>query len=170
MPFVSGKQAFLEILKDEGVSVMFGNPVTTELRSWTGSRASPPSITSVALSGGRPRSRWRTGTAAGETVGLAPAVKVHHRPRPRQSDGHASTTPGSRAPPCSSTAGPARPVAMVTTELRSSGRSFPPVRSLRQVVDGWRGGWFRGSSGARARPALAHPTGPGLRSRSRSTS
>src|SRR5207244_9775069 len=31
MPFVSGKQAFLEILKDEGVSVMFGNPGTTEL-------------------------------------------------------------------------------------------------------------------------------------------
>jgi benzoylformate decarboxylase len=31
MPFVSGKQAFLEILKQEGVSVMFGNPGTTEL-------------------------------------------------------------------------------------------------------------------------------------------
>jgi benzoylformate decarboxylase len=31
MPFISGKQAFLEILKSEGVSVMFGNPGTTEL-------------------------------------------------------------------------------------------------------------------------------------------
>ena len=31
MPFISGKQAFLEILHDEGVSVMFGNPGTTEL-------------------------------------------------------------------------------------------------------------------------------------------
>src|SRR6266478_1217540 len=31
MPYISGKQAFLEILKDEGVSVMFGNPGTTEL-------------------------------------------------------------------------------------------------------------------------------------------
>jgi benzoylformate decarboxylase len=31
MPFVSGKQAFLEILKTEGVTVMFGNPGTTEL-------------------------------------------------------------------------------------------------------------------------------------------
>jgi benzoylformate decarboxylase len=31
MPFLSGKQAFLEILKQEGVSVMFGNPGTTEL-------------------------------------------------------------------------------------------------------------------------------------------
>ncbi len=31
MPFVPGKQAFLEILKEEGVTVMFGNPGTTEL-------------------------------------------------------------------------------------------------------------------------------------------
>jgi benzoylformate decarboxylase len=31
MPFISGKQAFLQILRDEGVSVMFGNPGTTEL-------------------------------------------------------------------------------------------------------------------------------------------
>ncbi|MBI1845881.1 MAG: thiamine pyrophosphate-binding protein [Candidatus Rokubacteria bacterium] len=31
MPFTSGKQAFLEILRQEGVSVMFGNPGTTEL-------------------------------------------------------------------------------------------------------------------------------------------
>jgi benzoylformate decarboxylase len=31
MPLVPGKQAFLEILKQEGVSVMFGNPGTTEL-------------------------------------------------------------------------------------------------------------------------------------------
>src|SRR5437867_5453325 len=31
MPFTSGKQAFLEILKQEGVEVMFGNPGTTEL-------------------------------------------------------------------------------------------------------------------------------------------
>jgi benzoylformate decarboxylase len=31
MPFIAGKQAFLEILKREGVSVMFGNPGTTEL-------------------------------------------------------------------------------------------------------------------------------------------
>src|SRR3989441_3474460 len=31
MPLTSGKQAFLEILAQEGVSVMFGNPGTTEL-------------------------------------------------------------------------------------------------------------------------------------------
>jgi benzoylformate decarboxylase len=31
MPFVSGKQAFLEILKQEGVEYIFGNPGTTEL-------------------------------------------------------------------------------------------------------------------------------------------
>src|SRR5216110_3367606 len=31
MPYISGKQAFLQILRQEGVSVMFGNPGTTEL-------------------------------------------------------------------------------------------------------------------------------------------
>ena len=31
MPFLSGKQAFLEILKSEGVSHMFGTPGTTPL-------------------------------------------------------------------------------------------------------------------------------------------
>jgi benzoylformate decarboxylase len=31
MPYISGKQAFLDILRQEGVSVMFGNPGTTEL-------------------------------------------------------------------------------------------------------------------------------------------
>jgi len=31
MPYLAGKQAFLELLKQEGVSVMFGNPGTTEL-------------------------------------------------------------------------------------------------------------------------------------------
>src|SRR5262249_4438244 len=31
MPYISGQQAFPHILRDEGVSVMFGNPGTTEL-------------------------------------------------------------------------------------------------------------------------------------------
>src|SRR5947208_594510 len=31
MAYISGKQAFLQILRQEGVSVMFGNPGTTEL-------------------------------------------------------------------------------------------------------------------------------------------
>jgi benzoylformate decarboxylase len=31
MPFIAGKQAFLEILKQEGVEFLFGNPGTTEL-------------------------------------------------------------------------------------------------------------------------------------------
>ena len=31
MAYITGKQAFLQILKQEGVSVMFGNPGTTEL-------------------------------------------------------------------------------------------------------------------------------------------
>src|SRR5438445_248030 len=36
MPYISGKQAFLELLKQEGVSVMFGNPGTTALTHPTG--------------------------------------------------------------------------------------------------------------------------------------
>src|SRR2546430_18264 len=36
MPYISGKQAFLALLKQEGVSVMFGNPGTTELPHPTG--------------------------------------------------------------------------------------------------------------------------------------
>src|SRR5439155_1020827 len=31
MAYITGKQAFLQILKQEGVSIMFGNPGTTEL-------------------------------------------------------------------------------------------------------------------------------------------
>ena len=31
MPAMSGKRAFLELLKQEGVTMMFGNPGTTEL-------------------------------------------------------------------------------------------------------------------------------------------
>ena len=31
MPVISGKRAFLELLKQEGVGVLFGNPGTTEL-------------------------------------------------------------------------------------------------------------------------------------------
>jgi thiamine pyrophosphate-dependent acetolactate synthase large subunit-like protein len=34
MAYITGKQAFLQILKPEGGSVVFGNPGTTEL-AWT---------------------------------------------------------------------------------------------------------------------------------------
>jgi len=43
MPYIVGKQAFLQILKQEGVSVMFGNPGTTELPLMDG-LAREPSI------------------------------------------------------------------------------------------------------------------------------
>jgi len=43
MAYISGKRAFLEILKHEGVSVMFGNPGTTELPLMDG-LAREPSI------------------------------------------------------------------------------------------------------------------------------
>jgi benzoylformate decarboxylase len=41
MPYIAGKQAFLEILKQEGVSVMFGNPGTTELPLMDGLARAP---------------------------------------------------------------------------------------------------------------------------------
>jgi benzoylformate decarboxylase len=31
MPTITGKRAFLELLKQEGVEILFGNPGTTEL-------------------------------------------------------------------------------------------------------------------------------------------
>jgi benzoylformate decarboxylase len=43
MPFLSGKQAFLQILKQEGVECMFGNPGTTELPLMDG-RAREPGV------------------------------------------------------------------------------------------------------------------------------
>ena len=43
MSYIAGKQAFLEILKREGVSLMFGNPGTTELPLMDG-LAREPSI------------------------------------------------------------------------------------------------------------------------------
>jgi benzoylformate decarboxylase len=43
MPYIAGKQAFLQILKQEGVSLMFGNPGTTELPLMDG-LAREPSI------------------------------------------------------------------------------------------------------------------------------
>src|ERR1051325_4409602 len=41
MAFLSGKQAFLQILKQEGVEFMFGNPGTTELPLMDGLARSP---------------------------------------------------------------------------------------------------------------------------------
>src|SRR2546428_10467933 len=41
MAYISGKQAFLQILRQEGVSVMFGNPGTTELPLMVGLAREP---------------------------------------------------------------------------------------------------------------------------------
>src|SRR5437879_13553491 len=49
MPYLSGKQAFLELLKQEGVSVMFGNPGTTELPLMDGLAREPGSHYVLAL-------------------------------------------------------------------------------------------------------------------------
>src|SRR2546429_6108728 len=56
MPYISGKQAFLALLKQEGVSVMFGNPGTTELPLMDGLAREPGIHYVLALqeAGGHP--------------------------------------------------------------------------------------------------------------------
>ena len=46
MPLTSGKRAFLDVLKQEGVQYMFGNPGTTELPLMDG-LAEEPALTYV---------------------------------------------------------------------------------------------------------------------------
>jgi benzoylformate decarboxylase len=49
MAYLSGKQAFLQILRQEGVSVMFGNPGTTELPLMDGLAREPGTRYVLAL-------------------------------------------------------------------------------------------------------------------------
>ena len=77
MSFLSGKQAFLQILKQEGVTVMFGNPGTTELPLWTGSRASPASATCWRC---RRRSAIAMADGYAQASGRLGAVNVHISP------------------------------------------------------------------------------------------
>src|ERR687891_1567959 len=77
MPFISGKQAFLQILRDEGVSVMFGNPGTTELPLMDG-LARQPDIRYVLALQEAPAIAMTDGYAQA-SGGLA-AVNVHVSP------------------------------------------------------------------------------------------
>jgi benzoylformate decarboxylase len=79
MSYVAGKQAFLEILKQEGVSVMFGNPGTTELPLMDG-LAREPSIryvlalqeaTAIAMADGYAQA---SGGLAAVNVHVAPGL------------------------------------------------------------------------------------------------
>src|SRR5436309_3378982 len=74
MAYITGKQAFLRILKQEGVSVMFGNPGTTELplmdglaRSASPARAWTRPRTSVRRSAAGSRAAARTWSTSGST-------------------------------------------------------------------------------------------------------
>ena len=77
MPFISGKQAFLQILRHEGVSVMFGNPGTTELPLMDG-LARQPDIRYVLALQEAPAIAMADGYAQA-SGGLA-AVNVHVSP------------------------------------------------------------------------------------------
>src|SRR5256885_12249969 len=90
MPYLSGKQAFLELLKQEGVSVMFGNPGTTELPLMDGLAREPgihyvlalQEAVAIAMADGY----------AQASGGLA-AAKVHASPRLRKATGMLYHTP-----------------------------------------------------------------------------
>ena len=72
MPLTSGKRAFLEILKQEGVEYLFGNPGTTELPLMDG-LVEEPALTYVlglqeaavvAMADGTPRPPGSSGSSA----------------------------------------------------------------------------------------------------------
>ncbi|HEU4369817.1 MAG TPA: thiamine pyrophosphate-binding protein, partial [Methylomirabilota bacterium] len=77
MPFISGKQAFLQILRHEGVSVMFGNPGTTELPLMDG-LARQPDIRYVLALQEAPAIAMADGYA--QASGGLGAVNVHVSP------------------------------------------------------------------------------------------
>ena len=77
MPFISGKQAFLSILRQEGVSVMFGNPGTTELPLMDG-LAREPGIRYVLALQEAPAIAMTDGYA--QASGGLGAVNVHVSP------------------------------------------------------------------------------------------
>src|SRR5262249_60138239 len=91
MAYISGKQAFLQILKSEGVTVMFGNPGTTELPLMDG-LAREPSIhyvlalqEAVAIAMADGYAQASGGLAAGN-VHVAPGLRntmgvLYHPPK-----------------------------------------------------------------------------------------
>ena len=86
MAFLSGKQAFLQILKQEGVEVMFGNPGTTELPLMDGLAREPEHPLHPGAAGGGGHRHGRR-LRAGERQ--ARRGQRAHLARPRQRDGHA---------------------------------------------------------------------------------
>ena len=87
MPFISGKQAFLSILRQEGVAVMFGNPGTTELPlndALVDDRGFQYILGAAGSAGHGDGRRLRAWPAAALGV-----VNLHISLRPGQRDGHA---------------------------------------------------------------------------------
>ena len=129
MPFTSGKQAFLEILKQEGVEIMFGNPGTTELPLMDG-LAREPGIRYILALQESVAIAMADGYA--QASGKLAAVNVHTSPGLGNAMGmlYDAMKAGS---PLLLTAGPARPG-------HEPHRAHPLVRSaaggapLRQVV------------------------------------
>src|SRR5213080_877207 len=117
MAYISGKQAFLQILRQEGVSVMFGNPGTTELPFMDGLAREPgihyvlalQEAVAIAMADGY----------AQASGGLA-AVNVHVSPV-SATRWACSTTRRNRARRCSS------PRVSTTSPSTSPSRSYGPI-------------------------------------------
>ena len=77
MAYISGKQAFLQILKQEGVSVMFGNPGTTELPLMDGLAREPGIHYVLAL---QEAVAIAMADAYAQAAGCLGAVNVHVSP------------------------------------------------------------------------------------------
>src|SRR5436309_1570164 len=84
MPFTSGKQAFLAILRQEGVSVMFGNPGTTELPLMDGLAREPGIRYVLAL---QEAPAIAMADAYAQAHGGLAAVNVHVSPGPGNATG-----------------------------------------------------------------------------------
>src|SRR2546428_13480760 len=79
MAYITGKQAFLQILKQEGVSVMFGNPGTTELPLMDGLAREPGIHYVLAL---QEAVAIAMADAYAQASGGLAAVNGHGSPRP----------------------------------------------------------------------------------------
>src|SRR5712692_5269775 len=98
MAYISGKQAFLQMLKQEGVSVMFGNPGTTELPLMDGLAREPGIHYVLAL---QEAVAIAMADAYAQASGGLAAVNVHVSPG-LATRWACSTTRASRARRCSS--------------------------------------------------------------------
>ena len=153
---MSGKRAFLDLLKQEGVEIVFGNPGTTEL----------PLMDAFAVEndiryvlGLQEAALMAMADGYAQASGKLTVLNLHVAPGPRQRHGHALrraegglADPGHRRPAghriSRHRAGPLRRPADAGAAVRQMGRAGRPARRPAALVH------------RAAKTALAPPTGP----------